>query len=227
MGKVRMNTRTKRRMIVVTGIIVIVAVVVLAVVGGSSAAKTVSVAEARTIGPDTKIQVTGNVVDNSFEIGQNKLTFDIYDPTADPTGASLLHVRYDGGVSATFGNEVTAICTGKKDASGTLVCSELVTKCPSKYESAEGSLSISDLIAYGDTVIDKPVKMHGTVKAGTISSVEAAERFIMHDAETGQELRVIFQDALSDKIADGSEVVLTGSLAADGSFVATVVALEG
>ena len=98
MGKVRMNTRTKRRMIVVTGIIVIVAVVVLAVVGGSSAAKTVSVAEARTIGPDTKIQVTGNVVDNSFEIGENKLTFDIYDPTADPTGASLLHVRYDGGV---------------------------------------------------------------------------------------------------------------------------------
>ena len=145
------------------------------------------------IGPDTKIQVTGNVVDNSFEIGQNKLTFDIYDPTADPTGASLLHVRYDGGVSATFGNEVTAICTGKKDASGMLVCSELVTKCPSKYESAEGSLSISDLIAYGDTVIDKPVKMHGTVKAGTISSVGAAERFIVHDAETGQELRVIFE----------------------------------
>ena len=222
-----MNTRTKRRMIVVTGIIVIVAVVVLAVVGGSSAAKTVSVAKARTIGPDTKIQVTGNVVDNSFEIGQNKLTFDIYDPTADPTGASLLHVRYDGGVSATFGNDVTAICTGKKDASGTLVCSELVTKCPSKYESAEGSLSVADLIAYGDAVIDKPVKMHGTVKAGTISSVGAAERFVVYDAETGQELRVIFQDALSDKIADGSEVVLTGSLAADGSFVATVVALEG
>ena len=185
------------------------------------------VAEAAEYSNDTKIEVSGNVVQHSFSIADNILTFDIYDSEADPGATVTLPVRYDGGVSATFGNEVTAICTGKKDASGTLVCSELVTKCPSKYESAEGSLSISDLIAYGDTVIDKPVKMHGTVKAGTISSVEAAERFIVHDAETGQELRVIFQDALSDKIADGSEVVLTGSLAADGSFAATVVALEG
>ncbi|MBE6464854.1 MAG: cytochrome c maturation protein CcmE [Eggerthellaceae bacterium] len=221
-----MNTKTKRRMIVVTGIIVIVAVIVLAVVGGSSAAKTVSVAEARTIASDTKIQVTGNVVDNSFEIGNSTLTFDIYDSAADPAATSTLHVRYDGGVSATFGNEVTAICTGKKDASGVLVCSELVTKCPSKYESADGSLSIADLLGYGDAVIDKPVKVHGIVKTGSIGTVDADQRFIVQDQESGQELRIMFQDALANEIADGSEVVLTGSLSANGSFAATVVALE-
>ena len=220
-----MNTKTKRRMIVVTGIIVIVAVIVLAVVGGSSAAKTVSVAEARSIASDTKIQVTGNVVDNSFDIGKNTLTFDIYDPAVDPAASAVLHVRYDGGVSATFGNDVTAICTGKKDASGTLVCSELVTKCPSKYESADGSLSVADLLGYGDVVVDKPVKVHGIVKAGSIASVDADQRFIMQDAQSGQELRIMFQDALADEIADGSEVVLTGSLSADGTFAATVVAL--
>ncbi|MDO5117436.1 MAG: cytochrome c maturation protein CcmE [Eggerthellaceae bacterium] len=221
-----MNAKTKRRMIAVTGIIVIVAVIVLAVVGGSSAAKTVSVAEARTVASDTKIQVTGNVVDNSFEIGNNTLTFEIYDSAADPAASNTLHVRYDGGVSATFGNEVTAICTGKKDASGTLVCSELVTKCPSKYESADGSLSIADLLGYGDAVIDKPVKVHGVVKAGSIGTVDADQRFIVQDSESGQELRILFQDALADDIADGSKVVLTGSLSADGSFTATVVALE-
>ena len=220
-----MNTKTKRRLIVVTGVIIVVAVLVLAIVGGSSAAKTVSVAEARGFAPDKKIQVTGNVVENSFEIGQETLTFDIYDPEVDPAAAAPLHVRYDGGVSATFGNEVTAICTGKKDAAGTLVCTELVTKCPSKYESADGSLSVSDLLGYGDSVIYKPVKIHGTVKAGTIASVDAAERFVVVDAYSGQELRVIFQDALSEEIADGSDVVMTGSLSADGAFVATVVAL--
>ena len=220
-----MNTKTKRRMIMVTGVIVIVAIILLAVVGGSSSAKTVSIAEARTVASDTKIQVTGNVVDNSFEIGPETLAFDIYDPEADPAASVTLHVIYEGSVSATFGNEVTAICTGKKDASGTLVCSELVTKCPSKYESADGSLSIAELLGYGNSVVDKPVKIHGAVKAGSIAAVDAEQRFILQDAASGQELRILFQGALADEIADGSEVVLTGSLSADGSFAATVVAL--
>jgi len=38
---------------------------------------------------------------------------------------------------------------------------------------------------------------------------------------------VVFEGALSDGIADGSAVVLTGSLGADGKFAATDVALEG
>ena len=33
------------------------------------------------------------------------------------------------------------------------------------------------------------------------------------------------EPALSEEIADGSDVVVTGSLSADGAFVATVVAL--
>ena len=107
-----MNAKTKRRMVVVTGIIVIVLVVILAVVGGTSSAKTVSVAEAATGSyADQKIQVSGNVVENSFATEGNVLTFDIYDPNGDIT--QQLRVRFEGGVSATFGNDVTAICTGK------------------------------------------------------------------------------------------------------------------
>ena len=221
-----MNTKMKRRLIVVTGIIVMVAIVVLAVVGGNSAAKTMSVAEARDFTDDAKIQVTENVVDNSFAIDGDVLTFRIYDADADPAQSTQLDVRYDGGVSATFGNDVTAICTGKKNAGGVLVCSELVTKCPSKYENAAGSLSIDDLLGYGDSVVDKPVKVSGVVKAGSLAGVDAPERFVLTSADASSDLRVIYDGALSDDTSEGSSVVLTGSLGSDGAFTATVVALE-
>lgn len=221
-----MNTKMKRRLGVVTGVIVIVLILVLAVVGGNSAAKTVTVAEASELKGDAKIQVSGNVVENSFAIDGDVLTFEIYDSEADPSGDTKLAVQYDGGVSATFGNEVTAICTGKKNADGVLMCSELVTKCPSKYENAEGSLTIERLLGYGDSIVDKPVKVSGSIKNGSLAGVNAAERFVIADAETGDELHVKYDGALSDEVADGSAVVLTGSISSSGTFVATDVALE-
>ena len=222
-----MNAKTKRRLGVVTGVIVIVLIVVLAVVGGNTAAKTVTVSEAIALQGDKKIQVTGNVAENSFEITDDVLTFKIYDPEADPSASQLLDVRYEGGVSATFGNDVTAICTGKKDADGVLVCSELVTKCPSKYENANGALSVSELLDYGDAVIDKPVKVSGTIEKGSLAGVDASRRFAIEDVVGGVDLPVKYSGALSDDVVEGASVVLTGSLGANGSFVATDVALEG
>lgn len=216
----------KRRLGVVTGVIVIVLVLVLAVVGGNSAARTVSVAEALEVSGDAKIQVTGNVAENSFDIEGDVLTFRIYDPDADPAATHLLDVRYDGGVSATFGNDVTAICTGKKTAEGVLNCSELVTKCPSKYENAEGSLTITDLLGYGNAVLDKPVKVSGVVKKGTLGSVDAAQRFVLASEDGAVELPVKYDGALSDDVGEGSALVLTGSLGENGAFTATAVALE-
>ena len=207
-----MNAKTKRRMVVVTGIIVIVLVVILAVVGGTSSAKTVSVAEAATGSyADQKIQVSGNVVENSFATEGNVLTFDIY----------------DGGVSATFGNDVTAICTGKVGEDGVLNASELVTKCPSKYENATNALTVSQLTGYGDEVVDKPVKVAGAVKDGTLKAAGEGDRFVLVDPENGEELAVEFNDAISEEVKDGSSLVLTGSMNAQGKFSATEVALEG
>lgn len=221
-----MNTKTKRRMVVVTGVIVIVLVVILAVVGGTSNAKAVSIDEAVTgTYVDQKVQVSGNVVENSFATKDNILTFDIYDPSGDIT--KQLSVRYEGGVSATFGNDVTAICTGKLGQDGVLSASELVTKCPSKYENATDALSVSQLVGYGDEVADKPVKVAGTVKAGTLSAAGEGDRFVLVDASGSEELPVLFKDAISDEVKDGSSLVLTGSLNAQGKFAATEVALEG
>lgn len=222
-----MNTKTKRRMMAATGIIVIVLIVVLAVVGGNSAARTVSVAQA--LAPDNvgkKIQVTGNVVQNSFTVEGNSLVFSIYDPEVDPAASKQLRVSYDGGVSATFGNDVVAICTGKLDANALLVCSELVTKCPSKYENATDALSIEKLLGYGDEVAGKPVKVYGTIKAGTLGGVDKDVRFVLVDGETGHELPIHYDGALPDAMGEGVAIVLTGSIGADGAFTATNVALE-
>lgn len=222
-----MNAKMKRRLVAVTGVIVIVLIVLLAVVGGNSAARTVSVAEALEVQDDAKIQVEGNVVENSFSIEGDVLTFKIYDKENDPVAGHALDVRYDGGVSATFGNDVTAICTGKKDANGVLNCSELVTKCPSHYESGKDALTVPELYGYGQKVVNKPVKVVGVIKAGTLAGVDAPERFVIANEDTGDELHVKYVGALSDDAGEGAAVVLTGSIGTDGLFTATDASLEG
>jgi len=110
------------------------------------------------------------------------------------------------------------------------VCSELVTKCPSKYESATDALSVTSLLDYGDSIINTTVKLKGTVKAGTLTSAaESGEpRFVVVDAsDASREIAVDYDGALADGIADGTSVVVTGSLEASGAFKATDVAQEG
>ena len=225
-----MNTKTKRRLVVVTGVIVVVLAIVLAVVGSGGAAKTVSVADALSGSYDSdRIQVSGNVVDNSFATEDNVLTFDIYDPEGD--ASQTLRVRYEGAASSTFGNGVTAICTGKLSTSNgvELVASELVTKCPSKYESATGALTVARLTEYGESIVDTTVKLAGTVVEGTLTAAGTGEpRFMVADAgDASVRVPVEFDGALPETIVDGTSVVITGSLSDAGSFVATDVAQEG
>ena len=221
-----MNAKMKKRMIAVSGVIVIVLIWVLAFVGGNTAATTRSIAEAAE-NPQAgqKVQVSGNVVQDSFSTSNDVLTFKIYDPEGDPS--TQLEVRYDGAASSTFGNDVTAICTGKINDAGVLECSELVTKCPSKYENADSALTVEQLLGYGESVYGNVVQVAGSVGAGSLKAAGQGDRFILVDAETGDSMPVVFEGALSDGIADGSAVVLTGSLGADGKFAATDVALEG
>ncbi|MDO4590705.1 MAG: cytochrome c maturation protein CcmE [Slackia sp.] len=225
-----MNTKTKRRLVVVTGVIVAVLAIVLAVVGSGSAAKTVSVSEALSGAYDgDRVQVSGNVADNSFATEDNVLSFEIYDPEGDRS--QTLRVRYEGAASSTFGNGVTAICTGRLDtADGVeLVASELVTKCPSKYESATDALTPARLLEYGDDIVDTTVKLSGAVVEGTLSAAGSGQpRFVLADAaDPSVRVPVLFDGALPDAVVDGTALVVTGSLAADGSFVATDVAQEG
>ena len=210
----------------VTGVIIIVIVAVLAIVGGSTASKTVTVAEAASGKFNgTKVQVSGKVVSNSYIFADDVLTFFIYDEESG--SQTSLKVVYDKGVSATFGNDVTAICTGRIGDDGVLMCSELVTKCPSKYESSVDALGVEQLFSYGEDIIGSLVKVSGVVKAGSLKPAGQGDRFTITDASGGRELVVIFSGALSEEIKDGSTVVLTGTLNASGKFEASEVALKG
>jgi len=220
-----MNTKMKRRLIVVTGVIIIVVILVLAFVGSSSAAKTITVQQAVS-GEFTeqRVQVTGNVVKNSYRITDSSLVFDIYDPDGDPD--THLQVVYDGAASATFGNDVTAISTGRIKDDGILYATELVTKCPSKYESATDALGVAELLDYGSAIFETPVKVTGIVKAGSLGPAGQEYRFILVDTEQDVEVTVAFDDALPENIAEGEQVVATGLLKSATTFAAAEVALK-
>lgn len=222
-----MNSRTKQRLIIVTGVIVIAMALILAVVGGGSAAKTVSVAQAASGDfAGQRVQVSGNVVENSYATRDNTLTFSIYDP--DSAADAILNISYDGGAAATFGNDVTAICTGKIDDAGTLIASELVTKCPSKYESGTDALGVSQMLEYGEKVLNKTVKVRGTIQPDSQNPAGQGDRFVLADSEDAAvSVPVLCDIALSSEtVADNATVVLTGNMIEDGKFVATNVALE-
>lgn len=225
-----MNTKTKRRLVCVTGIIVIITVAVLAVVGSAGAARGITVNEALDgTYVDERVQVTGLVVDDSYEFTDDGITFSIQD---SDNPADTLQVSYKGAASSTFGNGITVICTGvleDEDGNTVLNASEMVTQCPSKYESATGALSVTDLLDYGESIISTTVRVTGTVEPGTLSAAGASdERFVLQDtSDTSSTLSIIFDGALSDAVADGVSVVVTGALSSNGVFIATDVALEG
>jgi len=220
-----MATKQKQRFIVVGGIVLIAILAMLAFFGAGSA-KEMTVAEAaQQAQVGQRIKVTGTVVNDSFSIVDNVLVFTVADKE-EP--AYDLRVSYDRGVAATFGNGIEAVCTGELDEQGVLQCSELVTKCPSKYESRTDALEVSRLISYGDSLVNKVVKVHGMVKPDSIKDATADVRFSIYEsADAKYELPVAYAGALSDEVKDGASVILLGLLTPEGTFTATEVALEG
>ncbi len=228
-----MNAKMKRRLAVVACLIVMVVLVAFALIGGSTSAKAATVsdcANASLVGQ--KVEVSGTVVDNSYEIDQEGiLTFSLCDEgvaSADALSgnAPTIRVSYDKGVSATFGNGISAICTGKIAEDGTLVASELVTKCPSKYENASDALSVSALLGYGETMVGKTAKLEGVLSAAGIGTVEEPIRFTLKDSSgTDASLGVHYEGAIPQELAaPGAKLVVQGALEANGVFNATSVA---
>ncbi len=220
-----MSSSKRSRFIVVAGIIVIVIIAATAFLSAGTTATVMTVEQAASPAAQGKrVQVEGTVVDNSFAIDGDTLTFAIMDEKSE-SGAPELRVLYDKGVAATFGNGVIAICTGIVDDQGVLQASELVTKCPSKYETSTDALTVSRLMGYGANIIDKPVKVTGAISDSGIADVSASSRFALVD-EDGTLLEVVYTGAIPDGVAEQSMVVMTGSLGADGRFTATDLAIE-
>lgn len=211
-----MNKKAKRRLVVVGGIVIIAMLVIVAIAGGGGAASSLSIGDVLGGGYEgKKVQVSGSVVADSLSSEGSTAIFAISPEDGDAT--HQLTVSYDGALPATFGTGVVAICTGTV-TDGVLNATEMVTKCPSKYESAEGSLTVKGLLDQGDAMVGKDTKVCGYVR-GDIQAVDADYRFEIESQ--GAALKVRYDGGLDENIVDGCAVVISGALGEDGMFVAT------
>lgn len=226
-----MNKRARNRLVGVTAIVLLAIAAVffsLGSRGGTAYYRSVEEISTDSTLVGERVKVGGAVVTGSWDKKTNPMTFEIKDEAdTDGTGATV-RVVYTEGVPATFGDGVTAIITGELGADGTITSGDMITKCPSKYESATGAMLIGDLTSGGEGMVGKPVKATGYVKAGTIVAPGGEARFVAQNAKgSGAEIKVAWEGALPAGMVDGSKVVLQGAVEADGIFVATSVALEG
>lgn len=175
-----------------------------------------------------QVKVGGTVVAGSWDKKSNPMRFTIRGEKDTSSNGPTLKVVFTGTVPSTFGDGVVAIVTGKLTQDGTVEATDMITKCPSKYESATGATPLADLIGKGASMEGKPVRVTAYVKPGSIKdAASGADRFVaVQNADgTGTAMGVTFSGALPDGIKDGSQVVMGGALE-QGKFVATSVALE-
>jgi cytochrome c-type biogenesis protein CcmE len=223
------NKRARTRLIGVTAIILIAIAAIILGAGSKQGAyyKTVKdVAQDKSLVGE-RVRVGGAVVTGSWDKKSNPMKFAIREEGNDIQGGPTIKVVYNGTVPSTFGDGVVAIVTGELSADGTIDSNDMITKCPSKYTSATGALSVTDLLNGGADLTGKPVKVTGYV-SGEISPPGGDVRFVIaSDASGGgKTVKVFFDGAVPAGIKAGSQAVLSGSLDQNGVFDAVSVALS-
>ncbi|HET6352526.1 MAG TPA: cytochrome c maturation protein CcmE [Coriobacteriia bacterium] len=222
-----MNKRARTRLIGVTAIILIVVAAIFLAGGNKTAAyyKTVAEISKETDLVGERVKVGGAVVAASWDKKSNPMTFTIRDEKDEAGTGPTVKVVYQGAVPSTFGDGVVAIVTGDLGSDGTIAADEMITKCPSKYQSAEGAMPVADV---KDGVAIEKVSLAGFVKAGTIAPPGGDARFVIAETADGSGVSVTvkYEGALPSGMTDGSSVVLTGKLNADKTFDATDVAIS-
>ena len=218
-----MNRSAKRRLVVVGGIIVVAMLVIVAIAGSGGAASSLSISD--VVSGDyrgKKVQVSGSVVADSLTSEGSTALFEIQpeEGSAAASGQETLTVRYDGALPATFGTGVVAICTGTVESDNTLTATELVTKCPSKYESAEGSLTVKGLLDQAESMTGEATKVCGYIR-GEVLPVDAAEGYRFTLESQGATINVIWDGGIDEAVTDGTALVVSGALNADGTFTAS------
>ncbi len=219
-----MNKRARNRLIGVTAIIILAAIAVVASTGSSDGAYYRPVGEvvsdATLLGE--RVSVGGSVVAGSWDKKSNPMRFSIREEGTDD--GAVIAVVYNGGVPSTFGDGVVAIVKGELiDDSGTLYIdsSDMITKCPSKYETATGSVTVDKALSQPE---GSTFPVSGFVVAGSIQPPGGEVRFALADEAGTSEIEVLWEGALPAGMDDGSQVVASGSLES-GQFIASDVAL--
>lgn len=132
----RRKNRTSTRFFAAGGVLVLaVAFLIYNGMQGTSAFyMTVDELQASPAAADGKqIKVGGDVVAGSIERGGigDEIRFEITD------GVSTIPVVYHGAAPDIFADHAEVIATGTMQADGTFEATELLTKCPSRFETSE------------------------------------------------------------------------------------------
>jgi len=223
------NKRAKQRLIGVT-ILILLAVAAIIWFSGFMNATATPVSIADVLSDETlvgkQVEVTGQVVAGSWISGAQPFVFEIED--SEDEAAGRVRVVWNDVVPGSFGDGTTATVTGTIAEDGSVEAKYLVTKCPSKYQSATGALTVNDVLNRADEFAGAAtLKVTGFVVDGSIKDAGAPVRFqITDDAGSGTALDVAFGGGLPDDLADGVKVVITGSLEDDGVFQCAEVALD-
>jgi cytochrome c-type biogenesis protein CcmE len=225
-----MNKRARNRLIGIAVIIVLAVVAAVATLSTTTSSFNMTVTEAaKPENAGKRVKVSGIVVNGSWDKRTNPMRFEIRDED-DTTGAgATITVVYTGTtVPSTFGDGVTAIVTGEIDDNLTIKSSDMITKGPSKYETATDAYSVAQLKEKTDTLVGVPVKVAGYVKEGKINPAGSAVRFVLVDEKGGTvELNIAFDGAIADEVeTTNKRVVITGEVDKNGAFVAVDVAIE-
>ncbi len=218
-----MNKRARNRLIGVTVIILAVAITLLLTVGagGGAASSTVKsiVGNASWVGK--RVQLTGSVVDDSWDKKTNPMTFSVRD--VGSTSGPQLKIVYDGAAPSTFGNGSEALLTGTVEKGDIVNANEMVVKCPSTYAEKTGADTVTKALT---EKTDVPIRVSGYLQAGSLKNAAAAIRFVLASAASGGDhIGVAFQGAMPDGTRDGVQLVVFGKIH-DGVFDATDVSLS-
>jgi cytochrome c-type biogenesis protein CcmE len=222
------NKRARMRLLGVTAIILIVIGAILFSTRSSAAAyETITQVSKGGLKVGDRVKVGGAVVAGSWNKQSNPMKFTIREENDSAGTGPTLKVVYSGTAPNTFGDGVVAIVTGSLAKGGIVEANEMITKCPSKYESASGAIPVAELGAGKSMVGNSGIQTTGFVKPNSLSS-NPAQRFTLSEKAdgTGKSVVVKFSGALPDTVKDGVEVVVTGTLQDGGIFDATAVALS-
>ncbi len=221
-----MNKRAKQRLIGVTMLIfVTVGALIWFTQLGNATATPVAIdavlSDRSLVGK--QVEVTGQVVAGSWVSGAKPFVFEIEDEESE----GRVRVTWNDIIPGSFGDGTTATVTGTIAEDGSVDAKYLVTKCPSKYESATGALTVNDLTARAGELSGITVKVTGFVVAGSIAAPGSPVRFSLADnSKAAEGLEVAFDGGLSEEFTDGVKAVITGFIEEDGTFQCSEVALD-
>jgi cytochrome c-type biogenesis protein CcmE len=208
------NKRATRRLIGVTALILaaVGAILIYTTSSGSAGAGAHTGASVEDVATDPelvgeKVKVDGVVVKGSWEGAVDPMEFDITDDPQGEPGGEVLTVVWDKTVPSSFGDGSNAIVTGTLSSGGEIEASELIIKCPSKYESLEGAMTIDELLA------DSAMEGTPTRVSGFVVAIEGQGVVLGTEKSGGTEIEVdLSETELPENVEEGTEVVVQGTL---------------